>query len=104
MLLRPGLERKDEGAQKIIAEGTDDIAFALSHVVHLLHPDVVIIGGGLSLLGDELNKAIEEKLPSYIMKAFLPPPPIQLATLKQDVVPIGALLLGSKAINLNHSK
>lgn len=43
-LLRPALEDNDEGAKKIIEEIADDLSFAISHVVHLFHPDMIVIG------------------------------------------------------------
>ena len=93
MLLQPALERSDKAAQQIVHEVADDMAFALSHVVHLFHPDVIIIGGGLSLLQDSLVLPIAEQLPRHVMKAFLPPPPVRTAALGEEVVPIGALEL-----------
>ena len=99
LLLQPALEQKDGAALQIFSELTDDLAFGLSHVIHLLHPDILIIGGGLSLIGESFKSAIEEKIPYYVMKAFFPPPVLHLAELKQHVVPIGALVLAAKAVN-----
>ncbi|MDQ3845168.1 MAG: ROK family protein, partial [Bacteroidota bacterium] len=98
MLIKPALEKEDKDAQQIIHEVADDLAFALSHVVHLFHPDVLVIGGGLSLLNEYLRKPIEDRLTHYVMKAFLPPPPLLIALLREDVVPIGALTLAKTAL------
>ncbi|MBD0293883.1 MAG: ROK family protein [Flavisolibacter sp.] len=98
MLLKPALEKEDKDAQQIIHEVADDLAFALSHVVHLFHPDVLVIGGGLSLLNEFLRKPIEDRLTHYVMKAFLPPPPLLIALLREDVVPIGAFTLAKTAL------
>jgi glucokinase len=87
------LEKGDDAAKALIAAVADDIALALSHVVHLFHPDVMIIGGGLSLLKYHLLQPIEQILPGYVMHAFLPPPLILLASLGEQVVPVGALEL-----------
>ncbi len=76
----------------------DDIAFALSHVVHLFHPDVLVIGGGLSLLGSHLQQPVAQQLPRYVMHAFLPPPPVYIAALGEQVVPIGAIELAKRMI------
>ena len=46
------------------------LAFALSHVVHLAHPDVLVLGGGLSLVGEPLRARVAEALPGYVMQAF----------------------------------
>ena len=92
-LLGAALEQEDEHAKKIMDEIIDDLAFALSHVVHLLHPDILVIGGGLSLLGRHLLLPLRKRLPSYVMEAFHPAPPIELPALGELVVPIGAIEL-----------
>lgn len=92
-LLQQAMDKGDEAAQKIIDDVSDDLAFALSHVVHLFHPDVIIIGGGISLMKECIRKPVELKLPQYLMQAFLPAPAIHLATLGEYVVPLGAIAL-----------
>lgn len=91
--LKEALKKNDVLAKKILKKVSDNIAFGLSHVVHLFHPEVIIIGGGLSLLGNDLSDAITTALSQYVMKAFLPPPEIKIASLGKNVVPVGALEL-----------
>jgi glucokinase len=97
-LLKPALEAGDLDAKQIVEEVADDLAFALSHIVHLFHPDVLVIGGGLSLLGDALAIPIAKQLDNYLLKAFLPAPEIKIAQLAEDVVPIGALELAKSTL------
>lgn len=85
----------EEVAATILRETADDLSFGLSHVVHLMHPQVIVLGGGLSLLGEPLQRAVQESLPHYVMHALAPGPRILLAALKEDAVPVGALLLAS---------
>ena len=96
-LLKPALETGNEAAQEIVNAIADDLAFALSHVVHLFHPQIISIGGGLSLLGEQLRQPVASRLPHYIMAAFLPPPVIAIASLRENVVPVGALELAKNA-------
>ncbi|HXE54267.1 MAG TPA: ROK family protein [Tepidisphaeraceae bacterium] len=91
--LAEGIEKRDPLARQVIDELADDLAFALSHAVHLMHPAVIVMGGGLSLIGEPLRHAIAEALPKYVMEAFLPAMPLRLAKLAEDAVPIGAALL-----------
>lgn len=91
--LREAFDRGDQTARQIIERLADDLAFGLSHVVHLLHPDVLVLGGGLSLIGEPLRTAVEKILPTYIMGAFQPGPVVRLAELGENAVPIGALNL-----------
>lgn len=95
-LLKPALEQNDEAAKKIIEEIADDLSFALSHVVHLFHPDIIVIGGGLSLLKEHLRIPVTQRLALYIMKAFLPVPSVQIAALGENAVPSGAAELAKK--------
>ena len=92
-VLKPALDRQDQATIRIVEETTDDLAFALSHVVHLLNPETIILGGGLSLIGEPLRQRVEQKLPGYVMDVLRPGPSIQLSTLKEDAVPVGALAL-----------
>ncbi|MDG1890435.1 MAG: ROK family protein [Verrucomicrobiota bacterium] len=83
-------------AQGILKETLDSLAFALSHVVHLIHPEAIVLGGGLSLLGERLRGGVESELPKWIMDVFGSGPQIKLSTLREDVVPVGALLMAGQ--------
>jgi glucokinase len=94
-LLPTALAQNDPAALKIFNDLTDNLAFALSHVIHLLHPGCIVLGGGLSHLGEPLRVSISDKLSTYVMEAFRPAPPLKLAKHGENAVPIGALLLAS---------
>jgi glucokinase len=85
----------DSAAQQIIQATAKDLAFALSHVVHLFHPGVIVLGGGLALVGEPWRAAVAEAIPGHLMPAFRPGPEVRLAALGEDVVPVGALALAS---------
>jgi glucokinase len=87
----------DPVAERVLAEVAGDVAFALSHVVHLFHPAAVVIGGGLSLVGEPLRAAVAAALPGFVMTAFHPVPAVRLAGLGEDAVPVGALELAARA-------
>lgn len=89
------LSRGDAVAGRILHETALDLAFGLSHVVHLFHPAVIVLGGGLSLLGEPLRHAVASALPGMLMESFRPGPDIRLAALREDAVPAGALLLAA---------
>lgn len=91
--LSQALLQQDTFAQNIFTGTVKYLAFAFSHVIHLIHPDALIIGGGVSQLGEPLRKAIEEDLCQFVTKAFQPLPPILLSALGEDVVPVGAIEL-----------
>jgi len=91
--LAGALSQGDAGANDILHQLAGDLAFALSHVVHLLNPDVIVLGGGLANVGEPLRAAVAESLERSIMTVFRPAPPVKLAELGEDAVPTGALLL-----------
>jgi glucokinase len=91
------LEQGDPDARAILQETAEDLAFGLSHVSHLFHPATVVLGGGLALLGEPLRAAVAQALPGFLMEAFKPGPAVVLAELREDAVPVGALLLAAAA-------
>lgn len=88
----------DEAARGILEETAADLAFGLSHAVHLFHPEAIVLGGGLSLVGEPLRQAVANQLPGFIMRVFAPGPRIRLAALGEDAVPVGALILASGGV------
>ena len=96
--LGPALAADDLGARQILDELAGDLALALSHVVHLLHPAAIVLGGGLSLIGEPLRLAVASALPGQVMEAFHPVPAVRLAMLGEDAVPAGALELARRMV------
>ena len=89
--LAAAIQREDTAAKGILREAAEDLALGLSHAVHLFHPQIIILGGGLSGVGEPLRDAVEKAMRSFIMEAFAPGPRIALAALGEDAVPVGAL-------------
>ena len=86
----------DAAAGAILRETAEDLAFGLSHVTHLFHPQVIVLGGGLSLLGEPWRAAVAGALPRFVMEVFRGGPEVRLASLGEDAVPVGCLL-GARA-------
>lgn len=95
--LLEAIRRGDAAAARILRETTTDLAFGLSHAVHLLHPEIIVLGGGLALLGEPLRVGVSDTLPAFVMDAFKPGPQVVLAALREDAVPVGALYLAGAA-------
>ena len=91
--LLAALKQGDGAAKRILEETAGDLAFGLSHVTHLFHPQAIILGGGLSNVGEPLRVAVERALRGFIMEAFQPGPQVALSVLREDAVPLGALEL-----------
>jgi glucokinase len=92
------LAAEDPLARRTLDELSADLALALSHVVHLLHPAAVVLGGGLSLIGEPLRSAVAATLPGFVMEVFHPVPAVRLAMLGEDAVPAGALELARRMV------
>ena len=102
--LGPALAEGCPAAARVIAEAGDSLAFALSHAVHLFHPEVIVLGGGVSLIGEPWREAVACRLPEYVMAAFQPGPEVRLAGLGELAVPRGALLLAGEACGVRQAK
>ena len=89
--LAHALREGDAAAQQILQETAEDLAFGLSHAAHLFHPEVIVIGGGLSQLGESLRAAVAGALPRFVMRVFHGGPQVRLAALGEDAVPVGCL-------------
>jgi glucokinase len=100
--LGPALEAGDELASRIVGEAAQRLALALSHVVHLFHPEIIVLGGGVSLIGEAWRGAVANHLRSYVMDAFQPGPSVALASLREDAVPVGALVMTAQRAFSQH--
>jgi len=97
--LADALKLNDESARRILEETSQTLAFALSHVVHLFHPEIVAIGGGLSLVGEPLRAAVERALGPFTMEVFRGTTQVHLAKLGEDAVPMGCLVAAAAGEN-----
>ena len=95
--LVPACQQGDAAALTILSEVAADLAFALSQVTQLFHPEIIVLGGGLALAGEPLRAAVDEALRGFVMEAFAPGPRLVLAALGEDAVPVGALKLAMEA-------
>ncbi len=91
--LPAALVKNDPEARRILSETAEDLAFGLSHVAHLFHPEIIVLGGGLALMGEPLSAAVHEALKQFVMPAFAPGPRVCAASLGEDAIPTGALVL-----------
>ncbi len=94
--LQAALLNNDANAKVIFDNAMNALSFCLSHVVHLLGPDTIVIGGGLSLMGNMITDAITKRFTTLLMDVFKPGPLLQIAALEEDVVPVGAIEFAKK--------
>ncbi|MEY5016866.1 MAG: hypothetical protein RIS92_3224 [Verrucomicrobiota bacterium] len=82
-------------AKAIVEEAMRGLAFALSHVVHLVHPELIVVGGGVSQMGEIVLEPLRRKLPGFLMEPFRPGPRVVGVGLGTESVTFGGLALAA---------
>ncbi|MCL2169746.1 MAG: ROK family protein [Defluviitaleaceae bacterium] len=70
----------------------DDLSIGLSNIINILQPEIMVIGGGISILGEPLIAAIKSRLASLVLGGVLKTR-LKIAQLGNDAGIIGAALL-----------
>jgi glucokinase len=86
-------EAGDKIAWRILNETCQTLGIAIGNVIALLHPERVIIGGGVSLMGPLFWNTLRSEVKSSAMPSFLLRTDVVKAELEEYVVVIGALCL-----------
>ena len=84
----------DPVAVQVFSDYTKYLALAINNVISFMDPEVIVLGGGISMAGQFLLDAVKEKLPPCLMYKTLPHGRIELATLGNGAGIIGAAMLG----------
>ena len=87
-------DQGDDTAAQILRETCQTLGLAISNVVTLLHPERVVLGGGVSLMGSIFWELLQAEFRSRLMPTFAPQVELVPAKLQDDVVVTGALCLG----------
>lgn len=93
-------EQGDPDAVAVWESALDALALGLSHVVALIAPDVIVVGGGLSEAGDALMLPLDARLRTLVR---VPPvPTLVRAHFGQDAGLVGAAL-AARDLVANHA-
>ncbi len=87
-------ETSDEAAVKVVNKYIDDLADGLANVANILMPEVIILCGGITSLGDTLLKPVREKMQQRVFHREVFSPDLKLAEMGSAAVLIGAAILG----------
>ena len=97
--LLSAIERGDEAAKEIWVRARRRLAVALSHVVALLCPQCIVLGGGVSLAPSNLFlHPLRDELASIVFTPFARCYELQVAGLGEEVVLHGALALAHQFV------
>ncbi len=84
----------DPTAEKIFRRYVRYLAQAISNIIMMLDPEVIVLGGGVSRAGAFLLDAVRAEVGRYVLYKTLPYARIELARLGPDAGIIGAAMLG----------
>ncbi len=89
--------RGDPWGQKIVDEYTEALAGGIANLIDLFRPEKVLISGGVCNEGDPLLIPLNQKVKeNCFAAAWLPVPPVEIASLKNTAGMIGAASLAGK--------
>lgn len=83
-------------AIKIFSENGKNLGIGLANIINILNPEMIVIGGGLSNLGDLILKPAKESLKRFIANPAAQSTKIVLSKLGDIAIPLGAILLFKK--------
>jgi glucokinase len=83
-------EAGDSGAIGILDETAEMISAWLGSLISLLDPDMIVIGGGVSGIGEPLFSRLRDRTPRRTINQFAAATPIVPAMLRENVGVVGA--------------
>jgi glucokinase len=86
----------DKAAIAVWTEAVDALAVVIAMSVALLAPELVVVGGGLSLAGEQLLGPLRAAVPRHL--SFVRVPPIVSATLGDRAGCLGAAILAQERV------
>ena len=88
----------DTRAIKVWRQAGESIGLAVSSVVNTLNPEVIVIGGGVSLAGDVLWRSIRSTVKKHTMRFLKKRIKIKKAVCGNDAGVLGAALLAKEKV------
>lgn len=83
----------DDIAKEAVNRFVKYLSLGIANLTNILDPDLFVIGGGISKVGDYLIKKIEKKYLQYVLHNYTKMPDIKIAKMGNDAGIIGASLL-----------
>ncbi len=92
-LLAQAADLGDTYALAVVEEIARGLGLAIANCITLVHPERFALGGGVSLMGEVLLRPLRAFVEDHVIENFRGTCEILPATLGEDVVLVGALLL-----------
>lgn len=87
-------KQKDPVASAVFERYTKYLALSINTIISFMDPEVIVLGGGISMAGQFLLNAVQKKIPDYLMYKTMPYGRLELAVLGNNAGIIGAAMLG----------
>lgn len=84
----------DVFAERVVDQYTDYLGLGCSHIVNMLNPSKIILGGGVSQAGEYLRSRVAQACDDYTFPALKGKTEIVIASLGNDAALLGAAELG----------
>jgi glucokinase len=91
-------EAGDRLALRILDETTRTLGLALANVAALFHPQVIVLGGGVALMGPLFWAALQREFACRVLPPFALGVRLVPSALREDAVPVGALCLAEELL------
>jgi len=90
-----------DGLARLVMENTAELlGIGLSTYAQIINPEMIVIGGGVSLLGDRLFVPLRKYFNEHLMQALRDKIPIVPAKLKDKAGAVGAATLAMKNLGI----
>ena len=86
----------DAVASQVFDGYVNGLAHGLVNLINVIDPEVIVLGGGVSMAGEFLLNAVREAMKPLIFFKSMPYADVKLATLGADAGIIGAAMLGKQ--------
>ena len=89
------MKQGDNAAKDVFDEYVDNMAIAITNISNILMPEVIILSGGITVLGEGLLKPVREKMYNWVYSREYTLPMLKLSEMGSASVLIGAGMLGT---------
>lgn len=86
-------EAGDAFSQEVVKQFCNYLGLGISHIINMLNPSIIVLGGGVSQAGEFLRANVAKQTEEYLFPALLNTYEIVLATLGNDAGILGACQL-----------
>ncbi len=97
-------EAGDKLARTVVTSAGAALGAMTAHLVNVLDPEVVVLGGGLGLVGGAYRRTIDDALRAHIWSDLHRNVPLHAAQLGVDAGVVGAALFASRQCDRLHAR